>query len=186
MASQRTLNATNLEALGAAALAATEGADGAAREVRKRLAAIARATTVVDSRRRKALLTELEAQRRAISGPIAERDPALAFELLVRFVQLVDGVMARCSDSTGVVIGAFRRAAADLEPLARAAAIPPKALAGVLAELFEEHGLRSVRWVDRPPGAAAGGGGLAPARARPAGARRHRPPPTGADRPGPR
>lgn len=94
MASRRTLTATNFEALGVAALAelllevstgsaptqrrlrlalaAAEGAAGAAREVRKR---------------------------------------PLAFELLVRFLQLADGVMARCSDSTGVVIGAFRRAA---------------------------------------------------------------------------
>lgn len=162
MASKRTLNAHNLEALGAAALAelllevssgsavlqrrlrlalaAAEGAEGAAREVRKRLAAIARATTFVDSRKRTALLADLEAQRRAISTPIAQSDPALAVQLLVRFLLLADGVMERCSDTTGVVIGVFRRAAADLEPLARAARITPQALAESLAELLNENG----------------------------------------------
>lgn len=162
MASRRTLNADNLAALGAPALAelllevsrgsaviqrrlrlalaAAEGGENAAREVRKRLAAIARATTVVDSRKRKALLADLEAQHRAISGPIAESDPALAFALLVRFLQLADGVLARSSDTTGVVIGVFRRAAADLEPMARAARITPQALAQSLAELLAENG----------------------------------------------
>jgi hypothetical protein len=93
MASKRTLNAGNLETLGAPALAAllievssgnaviqrrlrlalaaAEGAEGAAQEVRKRLAAIARATTFVDARKRKALLADLEAQHQAISGAIA-------------------------------------------------------------------------------------------------------------------
>ena len=92
MAAKRTLNAKNLETLGAAALAellievsagnaviqrrlrlalaAATGIEGAAREVRKRLAAIARSTTFIDSAKRKALLTDLEAQQQAIAGPI--------------------------------------------------------------------------------------------------------------------
>jgi hypothetical protein len=106
MASKRTLNARNLAALGAPvlaellmevsggsaviqrrlrlALAAADGADGAAQEVRKRLAAIGRATTFVDSRRRKALLADLEAQRQAITGAIAADDPVQAFPLQER------------------------------------------------------------------------------------------------------
>ena len=128
MAGKRTLNTGNLESLGAAvlaellmevsggnaviqrrlrlALAAAEGASEAAQEVRKRLAAIARSTTYVDSRKRKALVAELEAQRQAITGSIAEADPDLAVDLLVRFLQLGDGVMDRCSDSTGAVMRA--------------------------------------------------------------------------------
>lgn len=158
MASKRTLNARNLEALGAPALAelllevsggnaviqrrlrlalaAAEGAAGAAQEVRKRLAAIARSTTYVDSRKRKALLADLEAQLQAISGPIAAADPAQAFQLLVRFLELSDGVLERSSDTTGAVIGVFQRALAELEPLATAAGLQPDVLAEQVGELM--------------------------------------------------
>ena len=162
MAAKRTLNAKNLEGLGAAvlaellievsagsavmqrrlrlALAAAEGAGGAAQEVRKRLAALARATTFVDSRKRKALVLELEAQHQAIAGPVAAVDPPLALELLLRFLELADGVLDRCSDSTGTVIGLFQRAVVDLGPLASAAAVPAEALAEQLLELVFENG----------------------------------------------
>ncbi len=162
MAGKRTLNAGNLETLGAAALAellmelssgnaviqrrlrlalaAAEGASEAAQEVRKRLAAIARSTTYVDSRKRKALVAELEAQCQAITGPIAKADPPLAFDLLVRFLQLADGVMDRCSDSTGTVIGVFRQAVTDLGPIATAAQIEPETLAEQVADLLAGDG----------------------------------------------
>jgi len=162
MASKRTLNASNLEALGAAALAqllievssgnaviqrrlrlalaAADGAGGAAQEVRKRLAAIARATTFVDSRKRKALVADLQAQHQAISGPIAAADPALAFQLLVRFLELADGIFARSSDTTGTLLGVFERALADLGPLALAAALSPEALAEQVLELISANG----------------------------------------------
>ncbi len=162
MAGKRTLNAENLETLGAAALAellmevssgnaviqrrlrlalaAAEGATGAAQEVRKRLAAIARSTTYVDARKRKGLVAELEAQRQAITGPIAEADPDLAFELLVRFLELADGVIDRCSDTTGTVIGVFRQAVAELGPIASAARLEPESLAEQVADLLAEDG----------------------------------------------
>jgi len=162
MASRRTLNASNLEALGAAvlaellievssgnaviqrrlrlALATADGADGAAQEVRKRLAAIARSTTFVDSRKRKALLADLEAQHQAISGPIAAADPPQAFQLLLRFLELADGVLERSSDSTGAVIGVFERALADLGPLAAAAAVPVETLVEQATELIAANG----------------------------------------------
>ncbi|CAK6690343.1 DUF6880 family protein [Synechococcus sp. CBW1107] len=162
MAGKRTLNTGNLESLGAAvlaellmevsggnaviqrrlrlALAAAEGASEAAQEVRKRLAAIARSTTFVDSRKRKALVAELEAQRQAITGPIAEADPDLAVDLLVRFLQLGDGVMDRCSDSTGAVIGVFWQAAADLGPIATAAKLGPDRLAEQVSDLLADNG----------------------------------------------
>jgi hypothetical protein len=162
MAGKRTLKAQNLEALGAAtlaellmevsggnaviqrrlrlALAAAEGACEAAQEVRKRLAAIARSSTFVDSRKRRALVADLEAQHQAISGPIAAADPNLAFELLVRFLELADGVLDRCSDSTGTVIGVFRQAAADLGPMASAARVEPETLAEQVADLLGDNG----------------------------------------------
>jgi len=161
MAAKRTLNAKNLEGLGAAvlaqllievsagnavmqrrlrlALAAAEGAEGAAQEVRKRLAALARATTFVDSRKRRALVVELEAQHQAIAGPVAAADPPLALELLLRFLELADGVLDRCSDSTGTVVGLFQRAVVDLGPLATAAGVPAEVLAEQLLELVFEN-----------------------------------------------
>jgi len=162
MARKRTLNARNLEALGASALAellmevssgnaviqrrlrlalaAAEGVESALQEVRKRITAIARATTFVDSRKRKALLADLEAQHQAITGPIAEADPHQAFRLLVGFLELADGVLERSSDTTGSVIGVFKQAQGDLAELATAAAIKPEALAGQMAELIAGNG----------------------------------------------
>ncbi|MCP9834897.1 MULTISPECIES: DUF6880 family protein [unclassified Cyanobium] len=164
MASKRSLNARNLEALGAAALAellievssgqaviqrrlrlalaAAEGASGAAQEVRKRLAAIDRARTFVSSARRPALLRDLEAQRQAITGPIAAEDPRGACELLLRFLEISAGVLARCSDSTGAVSGVFERAAEQLGPLALDAQLAPETLAEHAAELLldNDHG----------------------------------------------
>jgi hypothetical protein len=66
------------------ALAAAEGIEGAAQEVRKRLTAIDRASTFVDSAKRKALVSDLEAQLQAITGPIATGDPRQACDLLLQ------------------------------------------------------------------------------------------------------
>jgi hypothetical protein len=162
MAAKRTLNAQNLESLGVAALAellievsagnaviqrrlrlalaAAGGAEEAAREVRKRLAAIARSTTYIDSAKRKALLADLEAQQQAISGPIATAEPALAVELQVRLLELAEGVLDRCSDSTGTVMGLFERAVPTLATLATAAATGSEALVEHAAELLQENG----------------------------------------------
>ena len=162
MAAKRTLNAKNLETLGAAALAellievsagnaviqrrlrlalaAAGGAEGAAQEVRKRLAAIARSTTFIDSARRKALLADLEAQQQAITGPIARADPALAVELQVRLLELGEGLLDRCSDSTGAVIGVFQRGVDGLASLAGVAGISISGLVEQAAELLQENG----------------------------------------------
>jgi len=162
MASKRTLNAKNLQMLGVEALAellievshgnaviqrrlrlalaAAGGAEGAAQEVRKRLAAIARSTTFIDSARRKALLMDLEAQQQAITGPIASADPALAVGLQVRLLELSEGVLDRCSDSTGAVIGVFQRGVDGLASLAGSAGISTSSLVDHAAELLQENG----------------------------------------------
>jgi hypothetical protein len=162
MAAKRTLNAKNLEALGAAALAellievsagdaviqrrlrlalaAAGGVEQAAQEVRKRLATIARSTTFIDSGKRKALLADLEAQQQAISGPIATANPALAVALQGRLLELADGVLDRCSDSTGAVIGLFQRGVSTLATLATAAASSPDSLVALAADLLQDNG----------------------------------------------
>ena len=158
MASKLTLNAKNLEALGAArlaelllelsngngaakrqlrlALAAGSSVEEAAQEVRKRLASIGRSGTYIDWRKRNTLASDLQAQHRAITGPIAAADAAIALELLWRFLDLADGVLARSSDGSGTLADPFRAALADLGPLASAAGAEPLAIADQLFELL--------------------------------------------------
>lgn len=151
MASKKTLNAKNLEALGAARmaelllelsagdaaakrrlrleLAGSESAGEVAREVRKRLASIARARSFIDWQKRKAFVDDLETQRRAIVEKVAPSDPAEAFELMWRFLALASPVFGRCDDSSGTVGDVFRMACHDLGDLAAAAKPQPEDLA---------------------------------------------------------
>ncbi len=129
MASKKTLNVKNLEALGAARLAdllieitrgdaaakrrlrlELTGASGpaeVAREIRKRLTAISRARSFVDWKKLKALVNDLETQHRAIVDHVAAADPHEALDLMWRFMALANSVFERCDDSSGAVIGIF-------------------------------------------------------------------------------
>lgn len=151
MASNKTLNATNLTALGAARLAellveVSTGNDAikrrlrlelagaqspgeVAKEVRKRLSAIARSRSFIDWQNRKALVGDLETQRRAIVDQVAKTDLAEALELLWRFTALANSVFERCDDSSGTVIGIFHTACRDLGEIAQAAQVAPEILA---------------------------------------------------------
>ena len=106
MASRRTLDAANLEVLGARRLAellvgiasgnraarrrlrlelaAAEGPEALADEIRKRLATIGRARAFLDWRKRRDLAADLEIHREAIAGRLAEAEPAEALELMWR------------------------------------------------------------------------------------------------------
>ena len=111
MASKTTVTAENLEALGAARLAALlvelgegdadlkrrlrlelAGAAGpaeAAREIRKRLTTIARGRAFIDWEKRKAFAADLATQRRAILDQVAKGDPGEArARLRARFAAL--------------------------------------------------------------------------------------------------
>jgi len=151
MAPRTTVNAASLEALGAPRLAALllelSAGDSAAqrrlrlelagnaspaavgREVRKRLATIARTRGFVDWPGVKAFAGDLETQRRAVVEQVARHDPMDALDLMWRFLALANGVFARCDDSNGVVGDVFRQACRDLGPLATAATPDPAALA---------------------------------------------------------
>ncbi len=160
MASKKTLNAENLEALGGQRLAALlmdiaeddaavkrrlrlelaakEAPETVAAEVRKRLGQIARARSFVDWRKVRDLAADLEAQRRAIVDQAARIDPAEALELMWRFMGLAESVHERCDDSNGVIGDVFRGACRDLGPLAELAKLDPVALADrVFAALNE-------------------------------------------------
>ena len=161
----KTLNAANLETLGAVrlaelliaiskgnaaaqrhlrlALAGSHGADGTARAVTKQLVSIGRAKTWLDWQKIKPFLAELEIQRRAILDVVAPSDPREAFELLWRLVGCAEGVFARSDDGSGRLSTAFRAAARDLGALALQASLSPEELANRAFQALaaDEHGV---------------------------------------------
>ena len=161
MASKKTLNAKNLEALGAQRLAellieistgdaaakrrlrlelaGAESPADVAREVRKRLTTISRSRSFVDWQTRRALVDDLEAQRRAIVEQVAKADAVEALDLMWRFMALANSIFARCDDSSGMVIGIFHAAGADLGEIARAAKADPYKLADQTFEALTQN-----------------------------------------------
>lgn len=161
MASKKTLNAKNLEALGAQRLAellieisngdaaakrrlrlelaGAESPAEVAKEVRKRLTTISRSRSFVDWQNRRALVDDLETQRRAIVEQVAKADAVEALDLMWRFMALADPIFARCDDSSGTVIGIFHAAAADLAEIARAAKADPDKLADQVFEALTRN-----------------------------------------------
>jgi hypothetical protein len=151
MASKKTLNVENLERLGARRLAellveltrgdaeakrrlrielaGQAGQGEVAREVRKRLASLERAGSFVDQRRVKALAADLETQRRAIAGRLADEGPGEAHALIWRFLDLADWIFERCGDVPEPVHSVFRTACQDAARLAEAAGADPEDLA---------------------------------------------------------
>ncbi|WP_420381334.1 DUF6880 family protein [Novosphingobium sp.] len=151
MASEKTLNAKNLTALGAERLAelvlelatgnaaakrrlrlelaSRTGGSDAALEIRKRLIAIAKAKTFLDWRKIKPFARDLEVQRAAIMAHVAPSAPGEAFELLWRMLAMVPGIFDRCDDSSGLIGAVMRQALADLGTLAGPAAWSPAMLA---------------------------------------------------------
>jgi hypothetical protein len=162
MAPKTTLNAKNLEALGAErlaqllidistgdaaakrtlrlALAGAAGPKEAARQITKRLISIARARTFVDWQKRKALVRDLETQRSAIMDQVAPHDAREAHELLWRFMGLATSVFQRCDDSSGIVIDVFHQACADLGEVAKAAGLDPETLARQVLDALQDNG----------------------------------------------
>jgi len=156
MAGRPTLNARALEALGAArlaelliehtqgnaaarralrlALAEGRGPEELAQQVRQRLATIGRSKRWLDTKALPPLLAELEGQRQAIAGAIAEQAPAQALELLWRFLELAPSLLDRCDDSDDIGLRFFQRLSVDLGAVACRAGRPPAALADQVAE----------------------------------------------------
>jgi hypothetical protein len=162
MASKTTLNAKNLETLGAERLAellieistgsavakrrlrlelaGAQSPKEAGREVAKRLTSIARARSFVNWQNRKPLVTDLESQLRAIREQIAPADPTEALALTWRFMQIPTPLFERCDDSSGIVIGVFHDACALLGEIALAAGTSPEALADAAVEALRDNG----------------------------------------------
>lgn len=148
---KKTLNAKNLEALGAEKLAelCMELAEGSAEKkrrlrlelthaagaaelahaVRKRLATIRRTKSYIGWRKKKAFIADLQTQAAMIIDKIAPDDPAAGFDLLWEFVQLAPSVYDRCDDSNGDLGNVFRAARDQIGDLASQAAPPQDQLA---------------------------------------------------------
>ncbi|WP_108484775.1 DUF6880 family protein [Oceaniglobus ichthyenteri] len=160
--SKKTLNQTNLEALGAAQLAAllievsmgsadikrrlrlelshNLGPAELAHDVRKRLASLRKSTSFVGWRKRKALIKDLETQVAMIVEKIAPQDPAAAFDLLWQFIEIAPSVYGRVDDSRGDVGDVFRAAITHFETIAPRAALNPDALADRVWGVVQDNG----------------------------------------------
>ncbi|NVP54027.1 DUF6880 family protein [Mycoplana rhizolycopersici] len=162
MAAKTTLNAKNLEALGAPrlaellieistgsaahkrrlrmALAGNHSSAEVAREVRKRLASIARARTFIDWRKVKRVKTDLETQRKTIVETVAADDPKEAFELIWQFLALADSVFERSNDGSGSLIESFHQACADAGAIAKSAGVDLDILADKIFVAVQDNG----------------------------------------------
>ena len=146
-----TLNAQNLEALGAARLAellielsqgnaaakrrlrmelaGTRGTDALAKEVRNRITMMARSRSFVDWQGIRGLADELDTQRRAIVEKIAKVDPNEALDLLWKLMALASSLFERCDDSNGTVIAVFHETCQNIGDVAQRANANQAALA---------------------------------------------------------
>ena len=162
MPSKKTLNAKNLETLGAERLAellieistgnavakrrlrlelaGQEGPTEVAREVRKRLATIARSRSFVEWHQQQSLVDDLETQRRAIVDQVANHDPSEGLDLTWRFLELARSVYERCEDGGGAAEDVFERAARDLGEIAKSAKPNPMALADEAFQALSANG----------------------------------------------
>ena len=149
MASKTTLNAKNLEALGAAhlaellmdisegnanakrrlrlELAGSESPDKLASEIRKRLAAIGASAVNIGARTLKGFRGDLNTQRRLIVELVAKAAPQDAADLMWTFIALGDSVIERSADVSGGVVEIFRDAAQGLAALLAGAKLSPDA-----------------------------------------------------------
>ena len=151
MASKTTLNAKNLEALGARRLAelvldVTKGNAEAKRrlrlelageagsgvivaEVRKRIRTLGQSRSFIEWNKTKALIADLKTQLQFITGKIAEADPDAAFELIWEFLALSNPIYERVDDSNGRVQEVFHEALEYVADLASKAAPSPSVVA---------------------------------------------------------
>jgi hypothetical protein len=182
------LNAKNLEALGAArlaelliqlcegnnaskrllrlALAEQKGPLEVARELRKRLASIARTDSLLDDHQRDELVRELERQRQAICGPIAAHDADLAADLLWEVLELSEELIERCDDRDAVLRDWFHQASAALGQVALATRGKPQHLADQVYAAVVSNSYGQFDPIVRDLGPALGPEGLAHLRLR--------------------
>ena len=159
---KKTLNKTNLEALGADRLAAllievstgsadikrrlrlelshNLGVSEPAQEVRKRLTSLRKANRYVGWRKRKALIKDLDTPAAMIVDKIAADNPMIAFDLLWQFIEIAPSIYERVDDSNGDVGDVFRAAREQFADIAPAAQLDPQALADRVWAALQDNG----------------------------------------------
>lgn len=161
MAAKTTLNAKNLETLGAQRLAellieistgsaahkrrlrmelaGDQGSAEVAREIRKRLASIARARSAIEWHKVKKINTDLETQRSTIVTVVAADDPKEAFDLIWQFLAVADSIFHRSNSSDVVFLETFHQACADAGVIARSAGIGIDVLADKVFTALQDN-----------------------------------------------
>lgn len=146
-----TLNKANLERLGAEkladlvlelvqgsaelkrqaryALSAEQGAGEIASDIRKRFAAIRKASSSIDWRKQKALVNELHGLLSMIETKVACTDANEAYELLWTFLNLLPSIYERTDDSNGSIGGTVYTAIELIEKISPSLKIDEKTLA---------------------------------------------------------
>lgn len=161
MAAKTTLNAKNLEALGAQRLAellieistgsaahkrrlrmelaGNQGSSEVAREIRKRLSSIARAQSVIEWHKVKAVNADLETQRSAIVTVVAADDPKEAFDLIWQFLAVADSIFHRSNSNDIAFLETFHQACADAGVIASSAGIGTDVLADKVFTVLQDN-----------------------------------------------
>lgn len=182
MAPKKTLNAKNLEKLGAARLsellieismgdaeakrrlrlelAGAQGSKALAVEIRKRLATVARSRSFVEWDKIKKLIKDLDQQRSAIATQVAKDNPVEALDLLWRFMALANSVFERCDDGSGRLVAVFHEAVDDLGAIAEASGPEQETLADQVHTALTESDYGQCDYLIRSMTPALGAAGL--------------------------
>lgn len=159
---KKTLNAENLEKLGADRLAAlvmdlvqgsaalqrrarmelsaAQGPKEVAADLRKRFASLRRSTGYVDWRKQKAFVKDLTSLVTMIDTGVAPFDADEAFDLTWSFLQLAPAIHARTDDSNGAIGDVMRGAMGILERISPRLTANPTHLAERILEAVAEAG----------------------------------------------
>lgn len=159
---KKTLNAENLETLGAARLAvlvmdlvqgnaalqrrarmelsAAQGPKDIAADLRKRFVSLRRSTSYVDWRKQKAFVKDLASLLAMIETGVAPQDADEAFDLAWSFLQLSPSIHARTDDSNGAIGDVMRDAVRLLGALTPRIRVSATVLAERILDAVAEAG----------------------------------------------
>ncbi|MGA8472216.1 MAG: DUF6880 family protein [Pseudolabrys sp.] len=114
------------------AISAEEGPAALRASLGTRLATLAKSRSMLSYDEGRELITELDGLRTTIVETLGPQESRLAFELLLKLIDLHPSILERVDDSSGRVGNVFRTACDDLGPLAQRASIEPDALAATV------------------------------------------------------
>ena len=147
------------------AVAAAEGPEAVAKQVRKRFAALRRSTKFLDWNQTRPLARELADLRDVITDDIAADAPGLALDLIWEFLALAEPTHGRCDDSNGDIGTQFTFAMDAMGEIAGHAKPDPTALAGQVFEAIQDNGYGQYDGLIGALGPSLGSAGLAHLRA---------------------